>query len=250
MPKMMVDALGCAISCVYRHKSHVAGMTHRNKVGRDRRKIARKLKVGSQLILKADPDNLADQDAVLVYPANDLANDIGYLYSFTARSVARKMRGGATFSAEISEIDLSDSKYPTYRVYLYQLTQIKSREPKRLGGDYYRRSPSYGVPAYHAPRIIQLGSSSSEIVVPTLQRHSWWQRSFSKLRFLRYNCAVRDKTLQLLQPIMTSCAIIAIVFGLMVPRLVTDTSTRKAIIMVISIGGGGAYLFARRKYLS
>ena len=65
-----------------------------------------------------------------------------------------------------------------------------------------------------------------------------------------YNYAVQDKTFRLLQPIMTSCAIIAIIFGLMVPRLVKDTSTRKAIIMVTSIGGGSAYLFARRKYLS
>ena len=172
MGKRRTDSLGRPIVYVYRHPSHIAGLSHRNRFGRNRGKIARKLKVGSQLILKADPDNPADQDAILVYPADDLVNDIGYLYSFTARYVARKMRGGATFSAEVREIDLSDSEYPKYRVYVYQHTHIKSREPQRMVSEYYRPPQHYeGIPAHHAPRTVEQEPSKFE-------RRSWWQRLF------------------------------------------------------------------------
>jgi hypothetical protein len=152
-----IDALGRPMDFVYRHTTHLAGLSHANKNGLDRRKIAKRLRVGSQLVLQTEPDNPADQDAILVFPADDLSNDIGYLYSFTARSVARKMRSGVVLSAEISTIDRSDPWHPQYGVYVYQLTKNGRMEPKRSSDEYYERPQSFNgneiyIPAKFAPR--------------------------------------------------------------------------------------------------
>lgn len=124
---------------VYRHPSHLAGISHPNKNGRDRLRLARHLRVGTQLTLRLDPDNPADQDAVLVYRADDPTQDLGYLYSYTARSVARKMRCGASFSAEVAGID-DDVRYPVYHLYVYQLTKATREERGRPIDDYYRHA--------------------------------------------------------------------------------------------------------------
>jgi hypothetical protein len=172
MPKLKDDPQGR----LFRYDSSISGMSHSNQMGRDRRKLARRLKVGSQLVLVAEPSNPVDQDAILIYPADDLKNDIGYLYSSTARHVAKKLREGATFAAEITEIDLNRPKYPTYRIAVYQLTNAANHEAKRGSDEYYRRAQSYNgneiyIPAYHAPMKIPAPQH------PPLKR-SWWQRLF------------------------------------------------------------------------
>jgi hypothetical protein len=124
---------------IYRHPSHLAGISHPNKHGRDRVRLARHLHVGAPLALKLEPDNVADQDAVLVYRADDLAEDLGYLYSYTARSVAKKMRCGASFSAEVASIE-DDDRYPVYHLYVYQLTKTTRQEHGRPTDEYYRHA--------------------------------------------------------------------------------------------------------------
>ena len=139
MPKAKTDALGRLMQYVYRHPSHLAGISHPNKNGRDRVRLASHLRVGTQLTLKLDPDNPADQDAVLVYRADDPTQDLGYLYSYTARYVARKMRCGASFSAEVSSID-DDARYPVYHLSVYQLTKTIRQEPDRPTDEHYRHA--------------------------------------------------------------------------------------------------------------
>jgi hypothetical protein len=124
---------------VYRHPSHLAGISHPNKHGKDRVRLARHLCVGTPLVLKLEPDNPADQDAVLVYRYDDLAEDLGYLYSYTARFVAKKMRCGASYSAEVASIE-DDDRYPVYHLYVYQLTNTTRQEVGRPTDEYYRHA--------------------------------------------------------------------------------------------------------------
>ena len=134
------DAFGKPIQCVRRFDRHLAGFSHPNKWGLDRRALIKKLGKGSKLVLVPEPDNAYDRNAILLYSADDLENDIGYLDSTGANQVCALLERGATFSAEVFYVWYERPDVPTVRIFIYQLTTafLKHR-PIRKG------APVYGV---------------------------------------------------------------------------------------------------------
>lgn len=155
------DALGNPIDCVHRFGSQVVGFSHPNKHGRDRMAFVNHLTRGTKLVLVPEPNNPYDRNAILIYIQGDLENDIGYLFSPTAKKICRMIECGATFSAEVYYIYRKPgSNYPEVCIYLYQLTPLTTnRRPIRKGAPEYngsrQRSPKEAprgpnnVPTFH-----------------------------------------------------------------------------------------------------
>ena len=117
----------------------VVGFSHPNKRGVDRMNLVQKLKVGTKLVLVPDPDNPVDRNAILVYAADDVENDIGYLHSSAAKYIARMMECGATFSAEVYYIHHGYKNYPEVCIFIYQLTPMtQKRRPIRKDAPLYK----------------------------------------------------------------------------------------------------------------
>src|ERR1039458_8036080 len=95
------DAHGKPIECIHRYSRNIVGLSHPNKHGVDRLPLVKRLTVGTKLVLIQEPDNPLDRNAILIYAADDLENDLGYLESSAAKYIARMMECGATFSAEV-----------------------------------------------------------------------------------------------------------------------------------------------------
>lgn len=133
------DALGSPIECIHRFSSQVVGFSHPNKRGRDRLTLVNNLSRGMKLVLVPEPDNPYDRNAILVYIEGDLENDLGYLYSSTAKKICRMIECGAAFSAEVYYIHHKPrSNYPEVCIYLYQLTPLTTnRRPIRKDAPEY-----------------------------------------------------------------------------------------------------------------
>ena len=74
---------------------HVAGESHRNADGSDRRAIIPRCRVGDLLVLEHEPDNPHDINAIRVLRQN--GEQIGYLeWEFAGEVVSRSAKGGRT----------------------------------------------------------------------------------------------------------------------------------------------------------
>ncbi len=94
-------------------------------------------------MLVPEPDNPVDRNAILVYAADDLENDIGHLHSSAAKYIARMTECGATFSAEVYYIHHGYKNYPEVCIFIYQLTpMIRKRRPIRKDAPLYKPEPS------------------------------------------------------------------------------------------------------------
>ena len=141
--KTWTDAHGNPIQCIHRYSRTVVGFSHPNKGGVDRMNLVQRLKVGTKLVLVPEPDNPVDRNAILVYAADDLENDIGHLHSSAAKYIARMMECGATFSAEVYYIHHGYKNYPEVCIFIYQLTPMtQKRRPVRKDATLYKPEPA------------------------------------------------------------------------------------------------------------
>lgn len=139
MKTTWTDAKRNPKECIHRFQCQLSGLTHPNKHGVDRHELLREMPVGTQLVLVPEPDNPVDRDAILVYRADDLGNDLGYLHASAAKRFCRMIECGATFSAELCWVDRRRPDYPTYHLYLFQLTQMTQKHrPMRHNAPTYR----------------------------------------------------------------------------------------------------------------
>jgi hypothetical protein len=93
----------------------VAGVTHNNADGKSRQVIIRKhVKPGMPLVLKREPDNPHDSDAVAVWLV-DPPVQIGYLKSGIA-DVATRMDDGEVHSARVVDLTGGTKEYPAVGV--------------------------------------------------------------------------------------------------------------------------------------
>jgi hypothetical protein len=119
------------------------GFSHPNKRDIGRMNLVKKLKLGTKLVLVPEPDNPVDRNAILVYAADDLENDIGHLHSSAAKYIARMMECGATFAAEVYYIHHGHKNYPEVCIFIYQLTPMtQKRRPVRKDATLYKPEPS------------------------------------------------------------------------------------------------------------
>ena len=141
--KTWTDARGNPIQCIHRYSRTVVGFSHPNKRGIGRMNLVQKLEIGPKLVLVPEPDNPVDRNAILVYAADDLENDIGHLHSSAAKYIARMMECGATFSAEVCYIHHGYKNYPEVCVFIYKLTPMtQKRRPIRKDAPLYKPEPS------------------------------------------------------------------------------------------------------------
>lgn len=100
--------------------SKVAGVTFRNDDGSDRQDYIRSYcRPGSDIILKREPDNPYDSNAVAVWvKGNVLASEvqIGYLKAEVAEEIADYMDGGGVVEAQITEVTGGTRDKPTFGV--------------------------------------------------------------------------------------------------------------------------------------
>jgi hypothetical protein len=70
--------------------------------------LAHKLQIGTPLVLIREPDNLLDRNAVLIFRADELTRDLGYMDATGAAHFCPLIERGATFSAQVYWITGTD----------------------------------------------------------------------------------------------------------------------------------------------
>lgn len=136
-----VDAQRRPKECIRRFGRQLKGLSHPNKNGKDRLVLVRSLSVGTPLVLVPDPGNEYDRNAVLIYRADDLAEDLGYLDATGAKQICRMIECGATFDADVYWIDRHTPDFPKIYLWVYQLTPItQQRRPVRHNAPHYSQS--------------------------------------------------------------------------------------------------------------
>jgi HIRAN domain len=83
-------------------RTKVAGVTHLNEDGTDRQAILKALRIGEHLVLKREPSNPYDKNAVAVFRAN--GQQVGYIPAGDAR-LANHIDSGGTTSARVLAIN-------------------------------------------------------------------------------------------------------------------------------------------------
>jgi hypothetical protein len=140
MPCQWTDTNGNLTSAFTATFRQLVGLTHVNHLGNDRVALARKLSIGTSLVLVAYPNNPADRNAVLIYREDDQADDLGYLDSVGARMLCKLMERDAQFSAEVHWIDNDNINLPKVYIYVYQLSEpVHRRRPRRTNAPKYKR---------------------------------------------------------------------------------------------------------------
>ncbi|HEY1804956.1 MAG TPA: HIRAN domain-containing protein [Terracidiphilus sp.] len=118
----------------------LVGFSHPNKHGLNRLDLVRKLSRGSKLVLVPEPENPVDRNAILVYSADDLENDLGYLDATGAKKICRMIECGAAFTADLAFFWGRDPDFPTVYIYVYQLTPMQqAHRPIRKDAPEYKR---------------------------------------------------------------------------------------------------------------
>jgi hypothetical protein len=114
----------------------------------DRRQLIKRLQQGTKIVLVPEPDNPYDRNAILLYNADDLENDIGYLDSTGAKQICGLIERGATLSAEVFYVWYKNPNSPYVRIMIWQLTPaLQSHRPIRKGAPVYKpasRFPAEG----------------------------------------------------------------------------------------------------------
>lgn len=82
--------------------TNVAGVTKKNRDGTRRQEIIADCDDGEDLLLVREPDNSYDPNAIKVCRLS--GEQIGYISSDVAATMADEMDGGKRFSAKISEV--------------------------------------------------------------------------------------------------------------------------------------------------
>ena len=82
-------------------RTTIAGVTHLNEDGTDRQTILKVLRVGEHLVLKREPSNPHDKNAVAVFRAN--GQQVGYIPAGDVR-LANHIDSGGTTSARVLAI--------------------------------------------------------------------------------------------------------------------------------------------------
>lgn len=132
MTHQWTDSLGRPIDCIHREARQLVGLTHPNKRGADRRPLWRQLLRGTPLVLVPEPDNAFDRNAILIYRADDLANDLGYMHATGAKRICPLIERGAIFTADVYWINNKSEFYPEVYMYIYQMTEpIRHARPQR-----------------------------------------------------------------------------------------------------------------------
>lgn len=83
------DAFGQPISCVHRFGAQLVGISLADKHGTPRMELVNTLKEGTRLVLVPEPNNPVDRNAILIYGADNLASDLGYMDSGSASVFAK-----------------------------------------------------------------------------------------------------------------------------------------------------------------
>lgn len=116
---MWTDALSHPKNCIHRYARQLVGLTHPNKNGKDRLALVGSLSIGTPLVLVSEPNNAFDRNAVLIYRADDLHDDLGYLDALGAKQICRMMECGATFDADVYRIEQREPEIPHVYIWLY-----------------------------------------------------------------------------------------------------------------------------------
>jgi hypothetical protein len=133
------DAKGRPIECVHRFQRILVGLTHPNKRGQDRIALSRRLAIGTPLLLVLDPHNPVDRNAILIYRADDMENDLGYLDATGAEQFAKMMECGATVTAEVMWINNDNASLPQVHIFVYQMTEpFLTKRPTRKNAPKYK----------------------------------------------------------------------------------------------------------------
>lgn len=134
-----VDARGRPKESLRRFSRQLVGLTHLNKNGNDRLALARSLSIGTPLVLVPEQNNVVDRNALLIYRADDLTEDLGYLDATGAKQICRMIECGARFEAEVYWIDSSKPQFPKIYIWVYQLTAMtRNHRPVRRNAPNYR----------------------------------------------------------------------------------------------------------------
>jgi hypothetical protein len=140
---VFTDALGRSKPCIHRYGRRLAGISHPNKLGRDRMSLVQTLEVGTQLVLVPEPNNPLDRDAILIYREGDLENDLGYLDSNGAKLFCKMIERGATYSAEVNWINKDNPQFFDVHIYVFHLNEpVLGRRPARDDAIRYSRGSS------------------------------------------------------------------------------------------------------------
>ena len=136
---LYTDAFGNPVVCIKKFNRLLAGYSHPNKRGVDRLPLIRRLTKGTKLVLVPEPDNAYDRNAILVYRANDLDNDVGYLDSTGAKMICPLIERGATFSAEVLYVWFEKPNVPVVGILIFQSTPtLRKARPVHIGAPVYK----------------------------------------------------------------------------------------------------------------
>jgi hypothetical protein len=67
MTIVWTDAQGRSATCIHRFHHILVGLTHKNKAGEDRIALARRVTIGTPLLLVQETNNPIDGSAILIY---------------------------------------------------------------------------------------------------------------------------------------------------------------------------------------
>ena len=136
------DAFGQPISCVHRFGAQLVGISLSNQQGIPRIELVNNLKQGAKLILVPEPQNPVDRNAILIYRADDLENDLGYMDSGSANRFCKMIERGAKFDAQVCWINRRRS-FLEIHLYLFQMSAptLKRRPMRQKAPTYTKPSP-------------------------------------------------------------------------------------------------------------
>lgn len=86
----------------FKFHSKVVGVTYESKTGKDRQKIAKRLRKGDILYLIPDRHNKHDANAIMVLTRNE--DDVGFIPSHQAATMQHQLQNGDKFFAQVNEI--------------------------------------------------------------------------------------------------------------------------------------------------
>lgn len=133
------DALGRPRECLHRDIWSLVGLTHPGKNGHDRIAMVRGLVKGTKLIIVPEPDNPLDRNALLVYRADDLEHDLGYIHASQAKRVCPLIERGTLYETEVYWINNRNPEYPEVYLYAFKMNEpVLAHRPVRRGAPHYR----------------------------------------------------------------------------------------------------------------
>ncbi len=92
----------------------LVGVTHDNDDGTSRQKIIRRCRIGENLKLVWQPNNLYDSNAVAI--CRESGEQVGWLSRTVAEEIVRRGKEGEQFSIEISDLTGGTRSRPTLGV--------------------------------------------------------------------------------------------------------------------------------------